>query len=701
MKKVTERVLPYPENYGIYVPLSETGYQSIRTADINYSNWQSHFDSIINIMKDGIETDFVQNMFINVQFYDKKSCDLSIFDYMFNLIMWNCIIQTGDKIKSYHLFFPENITKGEIKKYIDKYFIDKYRKSMFMSDNNVHRLNMTLNNMIDGSLYPYSSIDQFSLYLANTINLEDTIDLMRKYPRFNEIMHVDLSNVPVEDVKNVGMQYTNEAISYIMNSDHCLADSFRAKEGVNIKQFKEFSINIGSKPDGRGGIFPTIINKSFLNGGVNDVVSSFIESSGGRTAQIIAKCNVGTSGHFARLLGLNNRDSILHNDMTYDCDTKNFQRITMMNEKFLKWFNNRYYRFSPDGMEYLLTTKDKHLVGKTLYFRSPMTCASAARGEGICFKCYGNLAYTNCNINIGQLASELLSSALTQRLLSAKHLLESAVRKLKWVQAFYDLLDIDFNIIKLADDIDYTGYKLLIDPEDICVESEEDDFDYNEYITKFQIKDPEGVVYDIFTEDFDNIYISTSLNDAIRKFGEPVDGYIELDMEDLDGCDLFLMYINNNELSKTLEMIKSIINKKSVTETFNKDSILQKFVETVMEGGLNTISVHLEVLLRNQLRAADNIFKLPDWTVANEDYQLLTLNDALTNNPSITVSMSYQKLSKVLYNPLSYKKDGTSFLDLLFMERPQDYFVNKSLIDKTFQVTSTRDAENFIIWNDK
>ena len=69
------------------------------------------------------------------------------------------------------------------------------------------------------------------------------------------------------------------------------------------------------------------------------------------------------------------------------------------------------------------------------------------------------------------------------------------------------------------------------------------------------------------------------------------------------------------------------------------------------------------------------ILKKPKWFQLNPDYEILSLNRALTCNPSVTISMSYQKVSKLLYNPLTFKKNGTSFMDLFFMERPQ-YAIN-------------------------
>jgi hypothetical protein len=80
----------------------------------------------------------------------------------------------------------------------------------------------------------------------------------------------------------------------------------------------------------------------------------------------------------------------------------------------------------------------------------------------------------------------------------------------------------------------------------------------------------------------------------------------------------------------------------------------------------------------NQLRSKDDILEMPNWENINEDCTVLTLNQALTNNPSITVSLMYQ-ITNVYYNPLSFRKHKPSYLDLLFMEKPQDFFQNKGL----------------------
>ena len=58
-------------------------------------------------------------------------------------------------------------------------------------------------------------------------------------------------------------------------------------------------------------------------------------------------------------------------------------------------------------------------------------------------------------------------------LLSAKHLLESNIKSLEWVDGFFDIFEVNFNILKVKDDFECKKWKLLID-DDI---NKEDDMD--------------------------------------------------------------------------------------------------------------------------------------------------------------------------------------------------------------------------------
>lgn len=681
-----ESGLIYPENYGFYAPLAYGEHLVVNTKDISILNWNDHYKAILNVLKDGIYSDEVHKIMITVVFADSIALDLSIFDYYINLIMWYVLVASNTPICGKHVFFDKEITQNSIKNYIDNFLIEENRKKIS---------NVTLNNIIDDAITRFHDLDLFSLYLSNTLCLEDSITLMEANPEFRDCLDLDVSRVPLEDVKSVGMKAANKSIEIIKDSkkylgyDHCLADAFRASQGINTKQYKEFQINIGTKPDGQGGVWPTAINHSFINGGVTGPMDYFIESSTGRTAQIIKLKNVGSSGQFARNLGLNNMDSKLCDDPNYDCRSNNFIKIEIKSKRALEMLHNRYYRMNPDGMDHLLNyKKDIHLLGKTIYLRSPITCASAAAGKGICYKCYGDLAYTlfdieqGFGINIGRIASEILSSALTQKLLSAKHLLETAITKVTWCDEFSDFFEIVDNIIKIAPDLDYKDYRLQIDPDNIELENDEDsdlidDEDgsggYNEYITTFDVvRVSTGEEFHITNDRMEQLFITNELNSVIRKKGEPIDGKISIGFNELKESYLFVMQIENNELTKTLYKLLNILNKKQTTQSYATISDLyQDLTDTTIEGGLNIAATHLEVILMNQIRDTEDMFGKPHWWEHNPPYNIITLNEALTNNPSVVISLSYQKIKRMFYNPLTFKKHGASFMDLFFMERPQ------------------------------
>lgn len=673
--------MEYKEQYHYpYKTLVETGFQHVETKDLNQSNIDSHFYSIINILKDGIETPKVQKMMIEVTFENNITLTLSIFDYVMNLMFWQLCTAVNHPIWDVHVVFFEDITKRYIKEYIDNIFIDKYRKKMEF---------ITLNQTIDNVIGKFRDLRPFQMYLANTLNLEDFIDLMNKYPEFNETVHFNPERIPIEDIKEAGMEAANKQIKYIKNSDNCLRDSFRTGEAVSPKQYKEVGVNIGTKPDGQGSVYAHPIMHSFMNGGLQTAEELAIESSVGRVAQILQKTNVGESGALARNLELNNQDTILHPDPTYVCDTQHFQEVVLENETMLNMYNMRYYRTNPNGVDKLLSAKSadrSQLIGRKLYFRSPMTCASAARGHGICYKCYGDLAYVNQDINIGQIAAEGLSSIYTQILLSAKHLLESLVIKMEWSEGFHDIFQITFNTIALKENTIYKGYTLIID-DDIKLEEELDDVDYNYYINSFLVRKPDGTIVKIFTSNADNLYFDKDFYDYIMSV-QPESNtddpyYVEIDMTKLiEFPVLFVVEIKNSELSATMNKIEKLIDNKSVISQYDRNTILKEFIKTNIQGNIKLNAVHFEVLLMNQIRDGEDELLKPDWSLAYPTYQILTLSKSLSNNQSITVRLESSKVAKALSNPQNRYICRPSMSDIYFMEQPQEYLDDEFISDE-------------------
>lgn len=684
------------KNYFVYADAIQNRTNiSVYVPNITIENINEHIDAIYAILKDGIETEYVHNLLVNISWGGDINCDLFVIDYWFNLFMWKMIITNGQTIKPKHILWGENLRRKNISDFINRFVLTR--------DNKIRLGNEYLNHNIYEATWLFSYTETFAYYLANTINNEDFIDMMNNSEEFYKYTHYDFSNHSISEAKEVGIRFTDRIIELIKDSkniigyNHGLEASFRAKEAINDRQFQEVLVGLITKPTIDGNIFPYIIGKSFINGGVNDLVSYYIESTGARKAQDLSKNSMGDSGAFARLLNLNNCDTILNKDMNFECMSNHFIKFEIKSNKHLSMIKNRYFRFNPRGMEYLIDTNDKSLIGRTVFLRSPCTCASFSSGMGICKKCYGDLYYTNIDINVGTIASEIPSSQMSQRLLSSKHLLEPKPQDIRWNPEFNEFFDMDTDTITLADideEFNLKKYYLVIDPEDIVLVNDEQDTimtdeisddsiieSYNEYVTHFGIKTPTGEIIDFKTKNQDSLFITTSLNIMIRKKANPFGGLVNIALSNIKDIPLFYVQIANDELTKTMKEIKNAINKKATVDKFDKDSAVQTLVDLVIAGNLNVDAIHLEVIIANQIRSAHDILKKPDWYSTNPEYKILTLDQSLINNPSVIVSLLFGDLRRTLYNPLTYAKHEPSFFDLFFCERPQVY-MNEDLIDE-------------------
>ena len=690
------------QNYYMFADLVRTGRFYLRTSNITSSNWQEYYDGILNILKDNIETEEIKRFIITVDFGNNDVVDLTIFDLYFNIIMWHLVVKSGITLDARALFCPKIINRKCIKKYFDKYIPIIVERFSHIYKHDVKRITISLNNIIDDTLSKFSDVDSFSFFLANTINLKDTIDLMNNVPEFNNLIHTSLIDKSIEDVKDIGMDKADRSIEIIKNAksvlgyDHCLKNSFETGEGVSPRQYKEFAIHIGSKPDGTGGVHPHIIDRSYLMGGLQHVADQFVDSASSRVAQIIVKHNTSSSGNFARIMGINNIDTVLNTDLDYKCNTHNPIVITIDNSKILSMLTGRYYRTNPDGIDYLIHPEDTFLIGKTIYLFSPMTCASAAHGHGICKRCYGELAYINSNLKVGKFAVEQLTSQTTQKQLSAKHLLETVIEKINWNDNFNKFFYVDnVNMIYINDNID-AGH-IIIDPNNIMdntenTESDSDEEDnmessfsdssqFTNYITSFIFEDTNGKKYDIHSENMTEMFFSEDFIDYLKGLSLASDRMYHIDIEDLINAlndnALFYIQIINNDIDKNLKDIESLINKKDELIGLDKDSLLKKFINLIIKGKITIQSVHLECMLMNQIRSVHSKLELPEWEHDNEEYQILSLDQSLTNNPSVIISLLYKNLKSTLTNPITYAKNESSRMDMFFMVQPQEFLSNE------------------------
>ena len=224
--------------------------------------------------------------------------------------------------------------------------------------------------------------------------------------------------------------------------------------------------------------------------------------------------------------------------------------------------------------------------------------------------------------------------------------------------------------------MNFKKFKIVLDP----IEDEEYDEDmdpsmsFDKYITSCIVIDSKGEEYEVGTSEGDSMYLSPELNSIISKKSPDGDGLYILDLETLKDKVLFYIEVVNNELGRTLERIQNTLNKNSeVRRLVTKDAVTQDIVDTVIEGGLSIDAIHLEVILSHQCKSKESNLIEPSWELENVDYRMISLNEALKDNKSITVSLMYKDINKLLFYPLSFLKSSPSVLDLFFMTKPQNY----------------------------
>lgn len=595
--------------------------------------------------------------------YRKKNIYLELYGEEFSLqvnslivhlMLWKPFLVFSDKKFDPKFFINiKEINSNVISKYFDLVI------ETFLTETN----QIELNDCISSSLEELNWIStDFNIKICNTINLHDKYLLAKRNERYNELIHTrfDEENMTTNEIETEINKRTNELVEILKTEDNCFHDYLNCGEGVNKGQLSEFEINVGPKPDLNGNIFPKIVNTNFVTDGLRNVSDYIIDSSGGRKALITNFTEVKTSGYVMRKLSLLCMNTVLDVN-NKDCGSKNYMKLLISDEKVLNRFHGRYYN---DGnKDILISRNDKHLIGKELNLRSSITCCS--ENGKICCKCYGELSKINNNIHVGILGIEILTSQLTQMMLSSKHLLKANSEVINWQEEFLHFFNVSSNAISLDPALDnLQNYSIRINEENI---SESGEGDFSRSIRTFDIvtKDNNEIRINSEKDLFLSEYVDEKIN--LNKSIKDDDGNITIQLKDFDNDEtMFFIEVENNELSKHLHSILNLIDNKDHMDVQNKEEMLQKFHELLNESGIFVDSIHVENIIREILRQPENITKRPDWSIDNPEYQILRVSDAIMNSDSVIISLAFEKVKKQLYEPSTYEKCAPSFLDQLF-----------------------------------
>ena len=380
---------------------------------------------------------------------------------------------------------------------------------------------------------------------------------------------------------------------------------------------------------------------------------------------------MGQPGAFSKKLTYNSIASTLREDYE-TCDSILTIDYYIKTDEFLKLLDGRYYYDARGNLKLLNYKEDKHLIGKMVRFKSPVTCNSK---EGICKHCYGHMFDINKSLaSAGAYASLKISEPIGQAVLSSKHSQTTSSNELKFSEGYDEVFETASSMVTLKEDSDLDA-DIYIRLNDVQTEEMDDSEFY--YVESFDLVDGNGnLVRHIKEESGAKFYLNDRLISMYKaklkmKNSEPVFSLDDMD----DDESLFTIEVKNKELTEPLKIFTKVLNTHEHMGATNLSDLCQIFAEKLIQMNIKYELVHAEMIIRGLIRKKSNILEYPDFSVGGNlnDYQILKLDDAQLYNPSAMISMPYGYLRRQLMSTELYEKTKPGALDALYVSDLSKY----------------------------
>ena len=569
------------------------------------------------------------------------------------LFMMNAYVGSGISLTKDDLFLEPAVTQDALKDYFNN-IITNFRANHWEDFDVVEeRIYETLNETSDIS-------EALNHRRGNGISYTDNIKLMVTDPEYDKLTHPVVQEGQYAFIEKQFNDETSAIMNYMATHEDCEMYPYAVSgTGLNKKQVCQMYGFIGLKPDITNKVIPVTITDNFI-GGLKSLTSYFINAKGTRLAMITNKKFVGRSGYLTNKLTLANIDHF-HDNSIKDCGTKHFLVYSVDSPRKLRMIIGRhYYDLNEKGEKasdelHTVTKNSMDLVGKKIGLRSPVTCC----GDHVCATCYGrHLSEINKDLNTGLVAVYKLTDPLTQRLLSAKHLLTTKTDKVDWGDVFSEYFDVNMDCVYFNQDKEFT---LIIKKPSADTYDEDEDM-YT--LSDFEIQ-PAGVKKHIKYTSPTKLFINPKVL-TVEALKDESD-VLEISSKAINEDDFIFKYQpKNNALTKSLQQILDLIESNDHLGITDYNEFVNKFCDLLIENDMDSInSVHIEMITSTLLKDAE--------THERVDFSHDTLRPYVINRVSKTVmeaplaiSLSFERLNDQLIDLNTYKKDGSSIKDYLF-----------------------------------
>lgn len=543
------------------------------------------------------------------------------------------------------LFDKQDLTADGLNDYIN-HVINRFKENSIPYDNVREGISVLLNEASDIS-------GDLNVKAGHDLSYLGFLRVMNEDKSTHDLFNPDIKSGQFNDIEKQSNQLGKSIINYFKEHENTELHPYVASDtGINKKQLTQFLGFVGLKPDIDGSVIPVAIKDNFLNG-LQKLESYYINSKGTRQALITNYKMVRRSGYLTRKLSLSMIDRY-HDNNILDCGTSHFVIFNVDSQKKKNQIIGRhYYELDDTGHkmnDLLLTvTRDSDIIGKRIGLRSPVTCC----GRHVCATCYGReLSEINKHINTGLTAVLKLTEPITQRLLSAKHLLTTNTDKVEWSEQFLSYMYVNMNNVYFNNENISVSFSFPTNEE----YDEDEDMFYTRNIILKNNNERKEYVYES--------PVKLLINPKLLK-GENSDITVTCGSLDEDEY-VFKYQTRNNVLSKSLQQVIDLIETSGHLGIAEYNDFVNKFDDLLIENGLDYIkSVHIEMITSNLIRNADTGKRLDFSHDTLEPYIINRISKSIMTAP-ISVSMSFERINDQLVDLNTYSKDEPSLMDYLF-----------------------------------
>ena len=304
-------------------------------------------------------------------------------------------------------------------------------------------------------------------------------------------------------------------------------------------------------------------------------------------------------------------------------------------------------------LKILNASKDKHLIGKQIGLRSPVCCAG---GKRVCRTCYGNaLSEINKDVNTGLVAVLRITEPLTQKLLSAKHLLTTNSEEINWGQDFLSYFSINMDSIYFADDLD-----ISISFQKPTEYSEDQEmYAIDSFLIQDNVKKPIEYKSPV------KLFINPEFLPTEKMKDDNED--ITINSTSLRGDEfIFKFEPKNNAITKSLQQILDLVESNEHLGITDYNEFVNKFEDLLIENDMDYIkSVHAEMVTAVLIRDSETSEMLDFRKEQLDDYKILRVSKVNMLSP-LAVSLSFERIPEQLVDLHTYEKTESSLMDYLF-----------------------------------